>query len=214
MKTLHVTHIPEMPSVEVSQLIKTTNRQHLDYVLWKKPVNVPVVSFSVLYNRQCIYLQYYVRESERRATVQKTNGAVWEDSCVEFFISLDDRRSYFNFEFNSLGTKLAAFGTTRTKRRMLPVLVVDTIKTQVDLLQMTPGNFEWNLFVAIPLTVFQQPMGFSLSGKNCLGNFYKCGDELKDPHFLSWSEIKSSEPDFHLPEYFNEIFFKPDTTRL
>ena len=207
MKKLHVSYVPEQASGDIAESIQNAEKQSLDYVLWTKPVQKPHVSFSILHNEKCIYLQYFVRESERRATVQKTNGAVWEDSCVEFFISLDSRMSYFNFEFNSLGTKLAAFGTTRTKRRMLPVLVVDTIETKVDLVTVAPGIFEWNLFAAIPLTVFQQPAGFSLVGKNALANFYKCGDKLQDLHFLSWSNVDNPEPDFHRPEYFGELSF-------
>jgi hypothetical protein len=207
MKKMNVHYTSDPASGDFFESLAIADRQSLDYVLWTKPVQTPQVSFSILYNEKCIYLRYFVRESERRATVQKTNGAVWEDSCVEFFISLDNRMSYFNFEFNSLGTKLGAFGTTRTRRRSLPVLVVETITTKVELVTIAPGNFEWNLFVAIPLSVFQQPAGFSLTGKRVHANFYKCGDGLKDLHFLSWSDLNNAEPDFHRPEYFGELFF-------
>ena len=30
-------------------------------------------------------------------------------------------------------------------------------------------------------------------------NFYKCGDKLPVPHFLSWKPINVPAPDFHLP---------------
>lgn len=36
-------------------------------------------------------------------------------------------------------------------------------------------------------------------------NFYKCGDGLTVPHYLSWSPIVTEKPDFHRPEFFNQI---------
>jgi hypothetical protein len=48
----------------------------------------------------------------------------------------------------------------------------------------------------------------SLKNIKCKANFYKCGDELSQPHYLSWNNIKSGKPNFHLPEFFGEINFK------
>ena len=207
MKQLHVSYISLMTMEEVSEIITAVERHSLEHVLWNKPAQIPLVSFSILHNEHYIFLRFFVNEFERRATVQKTNGAVWEDSCVEFFLSFDKGESYFNFEFNPLGTKLGAFGTSKTKRKQLPVMVVDTITTNAEVINMGSGIFNWNLFVAIPLTVFQQPAGFSLLGKTCTGNVYKCGDGLQDPHFLSWSNIDTDEANFHLPEFFGEMVF-------
>ena len=38
-----------------------------------------------------------------------------------------------------------------------------------------------------------------------LGNFYKCGDATLLPHYLSWSQIDTEQPDFHRPEFFGEL---------
>ncbi|MDE6269894.1 MAG: hypothetical protein K2M12_03440, partial [Muribaculaceae bacterium] len=44
-------------------------------------------------------------------------------------------------------------------------------------------------------------------GKQLRANFYKCGDLLSTPHFLSWNRVDTPHPDFHRPEYFGAIKF-------
>lgn len=45
------------------------------------------------------------------------------------------------------------------------------------------------------------------SGLKAKVNLYKCGDKLSQPHFLSWKPISAPKPDFHLPEFFEQIKF-------
>ncbi|MCK4879544.1 MAG: hypothetical protein KAS82_02750 [Bacteroidales bacterium] len=47
----------------------------------------------------------------------------------------------------------------------------------------------------------------TLSGLDAHANFYKCGDKLKQPHFLSWKPVLCSTPDFHTPRYFGQLSF-------
>ncbi|WP_350005689.1 carbohydrate-binding family 9-like protein, partial [Phocaeicola dorei] len=47
-----------------------------------------------------------------------------------------------------------------------------------------------------------------LDGMVVRANFYKCGDELQKPHFLSWSPIKIEKPDFHRPDFFGLLEFE------
>ena len=44
-------------------------------------------------------------------------------------------------------------------------------------------------------------------GLQARGNFYKCGDGLPVPHFVSWAPIDTPNPDFHRPEFFDTICF-------
>ena len=48
----------------------------------------------------------------------------------------------------------------------------------------------------------------SFDGKEMGANFYKCGDELPTPHFLSWNPIEWAEPSFHRPEQFGKLIFE------
>ena len=47
----------------------------------------------------------------------------------------------------------------------------------------------------------------TFAGLQARGNFYKCGDRLPVPHYLSWAPIGTPKPDFHRPEYFDRLIF-------
>ena len=48
----------------------------------------------------------------------------------------------------------------------------------------------------------------NLDGKTVRANFYKCGDKLQTPHFLSWNPIGLEKPNFHCPEFFGTLSFE------
>ena len=45
------------------------------------------------------------------------------------------------------------------------------------------------------------------SGLNLRANFYKCGDKCQQPHYLSMAPINTPSPNFHCPEFFQEVKF-------
>ena len=51
-------------------------------------------------------------------------------------------------------------------------------------------------------------VSYTLDGKEIKANFYKCGDELQTPHFLSWNPIQIEQPDFHRPDFFGTLEFE------
>lgn len=52
--------------------------------------------------------------NEHRAAYRQCNEPVFKGSYVEFFIAVDDRGNYYNFEFNTLGTRLGSYGKIDT----------------------------------------------------------------------------------------------------
>jgi hypothetical protein len=143
-----------------------------------------------------------------QAAFGRTNEPVYQDSCVEFFISFDEGATYYNFEFNCIGTVLAGYGRGRTDRQWLSGDVLDTINTQSTVLRKGKDRMpQWELTVVLPLKVFTFQNIDSLQGQQARANFYKCGDHLPVPHFLAWSNIESDSPDFHLPQFFGTLLF-------
>jgi hypothetical protein len=67
---------------------------------------------------------------------------------------------------------------------------------------------EWQITVAIPWKVFFKHNLQPTHGKKMRDNFYKCGDELCVPHFVSWTKIKTENPSFHNPEFFGGLEFE------
>ena len=47
-----------------------------------------------------------------------------------------------------------------------------------------------------------------LYGARMKANFYKCGDKLQTPHFLSWNRIDLPSPNFHRPDFFGTLEFE------
>ena len=169
-------------------------------------------SFDIQHDGVSIYLQYYVNEQHVRAVNSDFNSPVWEDSCVEFFFSLKgDEKNFYNFEFNAIGAVLGGYGKDRNERNRLPGSLLEKIEVLPSLGREPFGDIHketsWNLQVRIPVTTLCFNEMADLSGKDGYANFYKCGDELKQPHFLSWKPVLTPTPDFHQPRYFGQLSF-------
>jgi hypothetical protein len=193
---------------EVSFFLGSVERHLLNEVPWQEYAYKPTVNFAIGYGLDCIFLKYYVDEQYIYAANGTMNGAVYEDSCVEFFISFGEEKAYYNFEFNCIGTARVGYGKKKTDRELLPLELINEIKYQALISNQNPGeDIHWELTVAIPLKVFQHHALSALKGKNCRANFYKCGDLLPTPHFITWSPVQWPEPNFHLPDYFGSLRF-------
>ncbi len=184
----------------------------------KHPINIlnwldypyqPIVEFTSVWSENAIYLFYHVKEEYIMAKTHLDNGPVWKDSCVEFFISPGTDGFYYNFEFNCIGTCLLAYGKSRAKREFAGPDILPLIKRVSSLGNKTfeeiKGDHEWDLFVEIPAVAFFKHPGFKFHKSLMKANFYKCGDGLSNPHYLSWSPVNTSEPDYHRPEFFGEV---------
>lgn len=202
------------PAREIHAAMEYIKPEDISYVNWSTFPYKPAVSFQAAYNGSGLFLRYAVRENSIRAKHTEDFGAVWTDSCVEFFVSPDDAdggKGYYNFEFNAIGTSLLCYGENRQNRQRAPAEVMNTILRYPLLgrqaIAHQHGDFFWMLLVYIPATALFRHQFSSFTGKTMKANFYKCGDELETPHYLSWKPINTKNPDFHRPESFDEIHF-------
>ena len=192
---------------QISLQLDKHNRYTLAYSLWGTPrSSFPVVQFAIAYSDNCIFLKFYVKEKQFRAVNTVCNDPVWEDSCVEFFIAFNET-GYYNFEFNCIGTTLLGFGKDKQNRILLPPEIISKIKCYSTIKIETEMSIDWELAISIPLEVFSCQEIETLQNKECRANFYKCGDLLPEPHYLSWNNIIHPEPNFHLPVFFGKLFF-------
>nr|WP_294948071.1 carbohydrate-binding family 9-like protein [uncultured Mucilaginibacter sp.] len=176
---------------------------------WHRNGHLPKVSCSLSHNDNGIYLKYKVSEQHMLARYKHINDPVYKDSCVEFFIAFGDEKGYYNFEFNSVGTALCGYGEGKNNRQDLPVAIIATIDTLSTMEQQDneAGLCNWELTLFFPISVFVHHSINDLTEQKCRVNFYKCGDELPEPHFLSWAPVKHPYPEFHLPEFFGSVVF-------
>ena len=70
------------------------------------------------------------------------------------------------------------------------------------------GNFEWEIMIRIPLDCFAFDNIKSLSELKATANFYKCGEETSEPHYVTWNPIGVENPDYHRPEFFGKVEFE------
>lgn len=174
---------------------------------WPQFATDATTSFCIAYTDNSIVLLYTVHEKEIRAENKTVNSQVYEDSCVEFFIAMA-ADGYYNFEFNCIGATLGAYGKSKEQREFLPEKLVLAITTHSQVAQMANEMYHWQLLVQIPFAVLQHHQHGKWPGLHCRGNFYKCGDKLAAPHFLSWTPINAPQPNFHLPQHFGYLQFE------
>lgn len=183
----------------------------IDNVNWPEYSYRPEVLFNIAYSRKEIFLKYYVREEYFKAEKTKTNQMVSEDSCVEFFISPYDDNLYYNFEFNAIGTCLLGSGTGRDDNETAPVEIVDRIRRLTSIgnrpREEKTGPVEWTLTLGIPFLTFFRHKVDDVKERTLMANFYKCGDKLSVPHYLTWNPVRTVRPDYHRPEYFGMLRF-------
>lgn len=171
----------------------------------------PRAEFRIARHSTDILLDYRIGERHVRAMAAGDGGRVWEDSCCEFFCSPTDDGPYYNIECNCAGTLLVGAGAGRQGREAAPAEVLGGISRWSSLGSAPFGTREapalWRLSLVVPIcTFFHHNIG-ELPGRSFRANFYKCGDLLPEPHFLSWRPVGTPHPDFHRPEFFGTLRF-------
>lgn len=212
MKEVYAPFIPgtynENNLDELSVLLEKGEKYAIDNLLWTDTGYFPSVNFSIAHTGDGIALKYFVKEQHTIATYKTVNDPVYKDSCVEFFIGFGDGQ-YYNLEFNALGTALVGFGKDRNGRTPVPDDQVSGIKalSNINWAENTDGFNTWDLTLLVPFDVFIYHDIKTLNGTTSQANFFKCGDDLPEPHFVSWSNINNPVPDFHLSAFFGTIKF-------
>ncbi len=215
MNQLFVKEIHPQKPVSLSEASHLLEKQAvtnpIQVVNWKEYDYQPQVKFRIGHIKNEIWLKYYVREKHLRAMETRTNGDVYKDSCVEFFISPEDE-NYYNFEFNCIGTIHLAWGPGRHDRKFVDPAVVEKIEIESSLgsqpFDKKSGDFEWEMMIRIPIECFAYTKFKTFSGLSARANFYKCGDETAEPHYVTWNPIDLEKPDYHRPEFFGKLFFE------
>lgn len=186
-------------------------RLMIDTINWKGYNYKPEVALVIAYSEYEIFLKYYVTENYFKAEKTDSNQMVCEDSCVEFFVSPEDDGLYYNMEFNAIGTCLLGFGTGRADSKRANPEIISKIRrlttAGTEPVSEKTGEYAWTITIAIPFEVFFHHDIKDLNGKIFRANFYKCGDKLSVPHYVTWNPVGTEKPDYHQPEHFGLLKF-------
>ena len=215
MKELFVKQIKienKVNLAEADHLLETqTVNNPIDVINWSEISYRPDLKFRIGHVKNEIWLKFYVTEKNILARETRTNGEVYKDSTVEFFISIDEK-NYYNFEFNCIGVTHLAHGEGRNNRTFVDPKTVEKIEIKSSLgnqpFEEKSGSFTWEMMIRIPIECFAFDKITTLEALKATANFYKCGDETSEIHYVSWNPIGTENPDYHCPEYFGKIYFE------
>lgn len=185
--------------------------ESIDCINWPAFPYKPSVEFTMALLGDGLFLHFNINERHCLGRYTNDKDPVYKDSCVELFIDPANEGTYYNFEFNCIGTMLLGYGASRHNREQAPDEVFKEVKRKSSL-GREPLNIEqnttWSLEVVVPFSAFfkHQTNAFKDNSFRC--NLHKCGDETNTPHYVTWSPIKTERPDFHRPEYFGNAVVK------
>ncbi len=188
---------------------------YIDNYMWMDNGYTPFVAVKLFHTEKNIYLFYHVLEDKITIKHTKFGSDVYKDSAVEFFINPFPESSleYFNIEINALGIPLVGVGLNGddTRRYYFKENEMKELEIKPSLKQPVTGYHGkdfWDLFVKIPKRIFENYYSIEFSDKQCIANFYKCGDETEFEHYGAWSRIENPTPDFSLTKYFGKLIFE------
>lgn len=149
-------------------------------------------------------------EEDIRCECTRRDDPVYTDSCLEFFLMpVEGDNRYINFEVNPKGIYLSQIGTCRNDRVFIKELtdlepVIYPMGIEED------GRKAWGCEIILSEKFVSElyQTDFFVCETTIKGNFYKCGDSTKMPHYGSHFPVKTENPDFHRPEFFGDITFR------
>ncbi|MDO4950683.1 MAG: carbohydrate-binding family 9-like protein [Bacteroidales bacterium] len=170
----------------------------------------PKAEFRLACTDEALLLHYRVEEDSIRALCAEDNGRVWTDSCMEMFLSpCPEDGSYYNLECNCIGTVLLGYHDADGNKSRAAYDVTAGISRWASLGRSPFAEREtegpWEVALIVPFACYWRHAFRPEAGTQMRGNFYKCGDELRTPHFLSWAPIEWERPNFHLPQFFGQL---------
>ena len=174
----------------------------IDTLLWCPEVPITAQA-QICYDETALYVRLSAQEPNIRAEERGPLGVPCEDSCLEFFfcpIEGDDR--YLSIECNP--NSCLYLGFCNTGRRIIR-LVPDCVEAIDPVIDMTEEG--WSVTYAVPASYVRLffPEFELKPGVSIRANCFKCGDKTVQEHYMSWSPVEVSDPDFHIPAFFGKM---------
>lgn len=139
------------------------------------------------------------------------NSMVYKDSAMEGFFCFSRETSshnYMNFEMNANGSLLIQRGEGRFHRTFLSKEEVLSCNCQAEIF-----SDHWTVSTWIPETLIRHYYDINSfsEGFTFRCNFFKISETPEIEHYASAYPINSTEPNFHLPEFFGTAIIVPNT---
>ncbi len=188
------------------------NTAAIDSFLWEKDGYSRPESYAAMFGveGEGIYALLWSFEDNVRCECTKRDDPVYTDSCLELFLMpVEGDSRYINFEVNKNGVYLSQIGTCREDRRFIKEFT--NLEPKISPIEIEEnGKTAWGCEIFLPESFISELYQTEFSVKECSikGNFYKCADSAKAPHYAAHFPVKTINPDFHRPEFFGDIIFR------
>lgn len=164
----------------------------------------PKTVVTIGYDEGGFNLHFVSYETEILAVQTEHNSPVCTDSCMEIFMqfSPETDKNYINIEVNPNGAAYSAVSLCREISEKIAPDIIDTLNIKTEVF---PDR--WEVSYYLPKEYIQRfiPTYTHGEGSVICGNFYKCGEHTKYPHFGCFSKSEWDHPDFHRPEFFTRF---------
>lgn len=196
----------------LAEILETVPSHPIGCINWPEHSYKPDVKFVIAHDCDKIYLKFDVNEDVTAALATEDDADVHKDSCVEFFVSVDGK-SYYNYETNAIGALKLHYKDSERNKSLASQEVLDSIERvstfpRKAFTEAEATTNKWSMMLVMPKESMFQHKIESFAGLTMSANFYKCGDDLSKPHYLTWSKIDAPAPNFHLTEFFDTIRFE------
>lgn len=211
--TIPKIYVDVQDSEAVRKVMDSLEPQSISVCNWPEVLSyVPDVKFRMFHTGENLVIRYDVCEKTTQALAGEDDGKVWEDSCVELFMSTDNGEHYYNFEANCIGKMHIGYRKAGEKAVHANAAQFAMVKRYPSIgtapfTEISGGN-SWCLTLVIPASALFGDNLDSWSGLEATINLYKCGDRLSDSHYVSWAPINIPEPSFHQPAFFRKVLFE------
>lgn len=203
-----------------SQIWQQAETLTLEQVAPESKGFIPNVQVRLLHDGNCVYGIYKVEDKSVLCAVTEYNGCVCKDSCLEFFFRPGcDKGPYINLEMSASGARLNYLvkDWQRQPGGFTDYVVIppeDGLKMEVksSITEPVPvekeGDITYYIQFTVPMEILEKYCGVNgdLGGAVWSGNFYKCCDAVKTPHWLQWQAVRPLN--FHQPEFFGKLVFE------
>jgi hypothetical protein len=138
----------------------------------------------------------------------KDNDPVYRDSALEVFLNFqpeDEKKRYMNFEMNANGAMLSEFGEKGDRKYISDIYQEYSASCKAKIEENS-----WSVQLRIPLKLIRELYSSDImkKGGRFTFNLYKLSEDPEQEHYLSYSDLPVSRPDFHLPQYFASGWFR------
>jgi len=171
----------------------------------------------LLWDDWTLYLAYHSADRHIAARCTQHNQMVWEDTCVEFFVSpeANNPANYYTWEINCVGVSLNKCCCDFWGHDPLAWRPADAIATSVPAPVKEPADddHEWICEVAIPFSNFAlSPVAVPpKAGDVWRANFQQCAGS--GSHLATWSPLPAGCGSFHTPGAFGRLVFSEEPVR-